>query len=112
MPNTYTWVIEQLDCYPEKDGYTDVVLTAYWRLNGTDGTNTATVYGSVGLTYEKGRPFTPYDELTQDQVIGWVKAALGPEQVQALTDNVATQLAAIANPPVVMPPLPWAPPVE
>jgi hypothetical protein len=109
MPNTYTWVIEQLDCYPEKDGKTDVVFTVHWRLNGTDGTNAATVYGSVGLTYEPGQPYTPYEDLTQAQVIGWVQAALGSEQVQTLTDNVAAQLAAIANPPVVAPPLPWAP---
>ena len=109
MPNTYTWIIEQLDCYPEKDGHTDVVFTVHWRLNGTDGTNTATVYGTVGLTYEPGQPYTPYEDLTQAQVVGWVQAALGPEQVQALTDNVAAQLAAIANPPVVTPPLPWAP---
>jgi hypothetical protein len=108
MP-TYTWVIEQLDCYPQRDGQPDVVFTVHWRLNGTDGTNTATVYGSVGLTYEPGQPSTPYADLTQAQVIGWVQDALGSEQVQALTDNVAAQLAAIANPPVVAPPLPWAP---
>jgi hypothetical protein len=107
MSDTYAWVIEQLDRYPEKDGHTDVVFVAHWRLNGTDGVNTATVYGSVGLTYEEGAPFTPYEDLTEDQVVGWVQAALGPEQVQALTDNVAAQLAAIANPPVVTPPLPW-----
>jgi len=109
MSNTYTWVIEQLDCYPQKDGHTDVVFTVHWRLNGTDGTNTATVYGTVGLTYEPGQPYTPYEDLTQAQVVGWVQAALGPEQVQALTDNVAAQLAAIANPPVVTPPLLWTP---
>jgi hypothetical protein len=109
MPNNYNWVIEQLDCYPEKDGHADVVFTVHWRLNGTDGTNTATVYGSVGLTYEPGQPYTPYADLTRAQVIGWVQAALGSEQVQALTDNVAAQLAAIANPPVVTPSLPWAP---
>jgi hypothetical protein len=108
MP-TYTWVIEQLDYYPQRDGQPDVVFTVHWRLNGTDGTNTATVYGSVGLTYEPGQPSTPYADLTQAQVIGWVQDALGSEQVQALTDNVAAQLAAIANPPVVAPPLPWAP---
>ncbi len=107
MPNTYTWVIEQLDCYPQKDGHTDVVFTVHWRLNGTDGTNTATVYGTVGLNYEPGQPYTPYADLTQAQVVGWVQAALGPEQVQALTDNVAAQLAAIANPPVMTPLLPW-----
>ena len=108
MANNYNWVIGQLDCYPEKDGHIDVVFTAHWRLNGSDGTNTATVYGSVGLTYEDGAPFTPYADLTQAQVVGWVQAALGPAQVQALTDNVAAQLAALANPPVVVPPLPWA----
>lgn len=108
MPNTYAWVIEQLDCYPELDGYTDVVFTAHWRLNGTDGTYNATVYGSVGLSFQPGEQFTPYADLTQDQVVGWVQAALGPEQVQSLTDNVATQLADQVNPPVVTPPLPWA----
>jgi hypothetical protein len=107
MP-THTWIIEQLDCYPERDGHTDVVFTAHWRLNGTDGANAATVYGSVGLTYDADQPFTPYAELTQTQVIAWVQAALGSEQAQTLTDNVAAQLAALANPPVVVPPLPWA----
>jgi hypothetical protein len=107
--NTHNWIIEQLDCYPERDGLTDVVFTAHWRLIGSDGVNVATAYGSVGLTYEEGTPFTPYADLTQAQVVGWVKAALGSEQVQTLTDNVAAQLAALANPPVVTPPLPWAP---
>jgi len=110
MPNTYNWVIEQLDCYPEKDGHTDVVFTAHWRLNGSDGVNAATVYGSIGLTYEEGAPFTPYADLTQAQVVGWVQAAMGEEEVQRLTNNVAAQLASLANPPVVVPPLPWAPP--
>jgi hypothetical protein len=108
MTNTYNWVIEQLDCYPEEDGHTDVVFTAHWRLNGTDGANTATVYGSVGLTYEAGQPFTPYADLTLAQVVGWVQAALGAEQVQSLTNNLDGQLASLANPPVVVPPLPWA----
>jgi hypothetical protein len=111
MSDSFNWVIEQLDCYPEKDGHTDVVFTAHWRLLGSDGVNTASVYGSAGLTYKPGQFFTPYAELNQDQVVGWVKAALGPEQVQVLTDTVAAQLAAIANPPVVAPPLPWAAPL-
>ena len=108
MANTYTWVIEKLKCYPEKDGYTDVVYTADWRLNGVNGMYSATVYGTVGLVYVDGQPFTPYDQLTQEQVIGWVQAALGPEQVQVLTDNLAGQLAKLANPTSVTPPLPWA----
>jgi hypothetical protein len=107
MANTYTWVIEQMDCYPEADGYTDVVFTVHWRLNGTDGQYAGTVYGSVPVSYTQGEPFTPYADLTQEQVVGWVQAALGPEQVAENEANVATQIANQVTPPVVTPPLPW-----
>jgi hypothetical protein len=30
MTNTYNWVIEQLDCYPEKDGHTVVSPPLPW----------------------------------------------------------------------------------
>jgi hypothetical protein len=108
MANTsYTWVIEAMDCKPQEDGQTDVVITVHWRLNGTDGTNTATVYGTVGLIYTPGSPFTPYADLTQDQVIGWVQGALGFDQCAELTTNLDQQIANQVNPPVVTPPLPW-----
>lgn len=110
MSDVYTWVIEQMSCYPQFEGETDVVFTVYWRLNGTSETvpsATGTVYGSVGVTYVAGTPFTPYADLTQDQVIGWVKDTLGPETVGNYEANVAKQIADKINPPVVNPPLPW-----
>lgn len=108
MANAYTWVIEQMDCVPQEDGQTDVVMTVHWRQNATDGTYNATAYGTVGLTYTPGSPFTPYADLTQQQVIGWVEEALGPEQCAQITASLAQQLADQVTPPVVTPPLPWA----
>jgi len=108
MANVYVWVIEAMDCKPQEDGQTDVVITVHWRLNGTDGQYSGTVYSTVGLTYTAGSPFTPYADLTQDQVIGWVQDALGQDQVISLEANVAAQIEAQINPPVVTPPLPWA----
>jgi hypothetical protein len=107
MTVSNTWAVAQMDAYPELDGEPDVVFTVHWTLTGTDGTHAAGVYGSVGVTVDPGAPFTPYADLTQDQVIGWVKAALGDEQVAFYEANVATQIANLANPPVVTPPLPW-----
>jgi len=49
------------------------------------------------------------EDLTEEQVIGWVQAAMGAEQVAALEANVAKQIEDQINPPVVTPPLPWAP---
>lgn len=108
MTITYNWTIAQLDCYPEHEGHTDVVFTAHWRLDGTDGEYTAGVYGSVGLTLDPEAPFTAYADLTEGQVIGWVKDALGAEQVADYEASVAAQIEAQINPPVVTPPLPWS----
>ena len=108
MTITNTWSVVQMDAYPELDGETDVVFTVHWTLNGTDGTYNGSVYGSVGVTLDAGATFTPYEDLTQAQVIGWVQDALGEEQVASYEANVAQQIADQINPPVVTPPLPWS----
>ena len=108
MPINNTWRITQLDCYPQSGGQSDVVFTAHWTLSGSDGTFTGSVYGTVGLTCAAGSPYTPYNQLTEAQVVGWVQAALGQDQVAAYEANVAQQIASQINPPVVTPPLPWA----
>lgn len=103
-----TWNVVQMDCYPDVDGEQDVVFTVHWTLSGSDGDYTGSVYGSVGVTLDAGAPFTPYADLTLDQVIGWVQDALGEEQVAAYEASVAQQIENQKNPPVVSPPLPWA----
>lgn len=108
MATELTWSIAQLDCYPEHEGHSDVVFTAHWRCDGTDGEHTAGVYGSVGLTLDPDAPFTPFADLTEEQVIGWVQDAMSEEQVAAHEDNVAQQIADQIDPPIVRPTLPWA----
>tara|TARA_A100001391_G_scaffold177520_1_gene141600 strand:- start:1477 stop:1944 length:468 start_codon:yes stop_codon:yes gene_type:complete len=43
--------------------------------------------------------FVEYDKLTEDVVIGWVKAGLGEDGVKAKEDNIAAQIDAQINPP-------------
>jgi hypothetical protein len=107
MSITTTWIVEQMNCYPTAEGQTDVVFNIHWRANATDGTYNATSYGTVGVTYKAGSPYTPYADLTQAQVVGWVQAALGAEQVATIEAGLATNIANQANPPVVTPLLPW-----
>jgi hypothetical protein len=107
MAVTYTWAIAQMDAYPEFDGETDVVFAVHWTLTGTDSAYIGSIYGSVGVTVAPDTPFTPYAALTKAQVIGWVQAAMGAEQVASYEANVAQQIADQINPPVVTPPLPW-----
>lgn len=97
------WKIVSLECYPEHEGQENVVTIAHWTL--TEGE--AHVYGSVGFTLDPEAEFIPYADLTEAQVVEWVKGALGEEQVAAHEAAIAAQLEAIANPPVVKPALPW-----
>lgn len=105
------WNIVQLDCYPKFEGKNDVVFTAHWRLSdeevNEDKTYNGYVYGSVGLTLDPEAPYTPYNELTKEQVVGWVKDALGEETVAAHEAAVLQQIEDQKNPKVVSPTLPW-----
>ena len=65
--------------------------------------------GSQLVQYTAGSPFTPYDQLTEEKVIGWVQTGLGAEGVAAAELQVQNAIDNLINPPVVYLPLPWAP---
>jgi hypothetical protein len=106
MANTYTWTVTAMDCYPQEDGNTDVVFTVHWTCSGTDGTYSSSVYSTCAVPAPSGGAFTPYQDLTQNQVLGWIWAN-GVDQT-ATEAAVAQQIANQVNPPVVTPALPWA----
>jgi hypothetical protein len=115
MP-TLSWIIERLLVKPTEGSLTDVVITADWRCNGTETvgtgdtekTYTGTCYGTCSFAPPTGS-FTPYDELTEQQVLDWCFA--GGVNKSAIEANVSAQIQNQINPPVVALPLPWAPPV-
>jgi hypothetical protein len=108
MAVTNTWAVVQMDCYPEEDGETDVVFNVHWTLTGEEAGFIGSAYGSQTVTVDPDAPFTPYADLTETQVIGWVQSAMGAEQVASYEASVAEQINNQIDPPVVTPPLPWS----
>ena len=112
-----SWIIERLLVKPTEGSLTDVVITADWRCNGieTIGTDddaktySGTCYGSTSFAAPSS-DFTPYEDLTQEQVLGWCFSN-GVDQ-KAIEANVSAQIENQINPPVIAPPLPWVPVVE
>lgn len=104
MAFTYTLNVTQMEVAPQAEGQTDVVVNVGWAYVGTDGTNSAAFGGTTAVTYTQGNPFTPYNQLTEDQVAGWVLAAWSADQTQAQQTIIANQLA------LATPPLPWVSP--
>ena len=103
---TILWLIERLLVKPTEGSLTDVVITADWRCNGTDETYSGTCYGSCSFAPPTGS-FTPYEDLTQDQVLQWCYEN-GVDKT-AIEANVTAQIQNQINPPVMTLPLPWAP---
>ena len=103
-----SWLIERLLVKPTEGSYTDVVITADWRCNGSQDNYSGTCYGSCSFQPPTGS-FTPYPDLTQEQVLDWCYAN-GVDKT-AIEANVTAQIEAQINPPVVSLPLPWVPPV-
>jgi len=80
------------------------VVNVLWTVTGVDGSNTASIGGNSQFTVQEGT-FTPYDQLTQAQVIGWISA----EQIASAQACVQGQIDSMINPPVSPQntPLPW-----
>ena len=107
MVVAYTWNVTQMNAYPQVGEETDVVFNVHWTLIGEDAGIFGSAYGSQGVTVNPEEPFTPYADLTQAQVVGWVKDAMGAERVSSCEAGVAQQISDQIAPPVVTPPLPW-----
>ena len=90
-----TWKAVQLDRQLKDGDKSDVVLTVHWTATNSevDGENTykGRVYGSVGLA-APGDSFTPYSDITEEQAVGWAKAALGDDKVEAYEKSVENQI--------------------
>lgn len=94
--------IANLDRHAE-DGF---VTVAHWTASQTDGEFSASTYGTVSFTKTDDMNLIPFESLTENQLIDWVKGSLGKDGVKAidaaLAQNIAEQKA-----PKVLSGLPW-----
>ena len=107
MAITYTWTIDRMYTIPTPQP--EFVVDVLWKLTGTDGTNTASIDGSSQFSQE-GDTYTPYADLTETQVLGWVQDQLGENGVSNYKANVEGQINSMITPPVspTVEPLPWS----
>ena len=88
---TFTWKISDLE-RTTADGKVNVV---HYTINAEDGTYSSGAYGSLGFD---GDVITPYADLTEEIVVGWVKDQLGAEKVTEIEAALQGQLDEQAAP--------------
>lgn len=104
METTIKWQIEWMHVIPQDGEYTDIVLSAGWRCIGTDGEHYGTLYGSCNFTKPSG-DFTPYDQLTESQVLDWCWASQVDKQ--SIETAIRTEIDGQKVPSPAIKPLPW-----
>jgi hypothetical protein len=96
-----TWNIANLE-RETADGF---VYTAHYTVDANDGTYSTGAYGSIG--FKRPEDLIPYKDLTKDQVIEWVKEALGSDKVLEIGQALLNQINEQRNPTHATG-LPWA----
>lgn len=118
MALTYTYKITGLKVRDEAFDSTvnpSAVVQTYWKLTGVDEQgNEGTFDGATPFTtttMPAGSTFTPFNQLTEAQVIGWIQEVVdsNPNYKQHIDAQILKQIAEKIR-PVTEPQMPWAPP--
>jgi hypothetical protein len=102
-----TWTISTMEHNTADGG----VIVAHWRVNDSetvgDDTYSASAYGTASFTYDASSPdFTPYADLTEEQVLGWCWSEEGGVDKDAVEASLAANIAEQKN-PVTEDGVPW-----
>lgn len=91
----YNWIISAMECIKKDGDLNDVVITIHWRYAATKDEVSTDMYGATSMPLPTGEEFTPYEDLTKEQVCGWLEATL---DVEAMQESLEKQLDLIINP--------------
>ena len=105
---TYSWKITALNSYPQYQGEQNVVFGVLATYTGTDGTYSSNIEIAQALVLNNSESFTPYADLTENQVLDWLLSALTPQQIDQMQAKIAAQIIADNQPPFEQLPLPWS----
>jgi hypothetical protein len=99
MATTFTTRITAMYTLQQPDP--NYVVNALWEVTGVDGTNTASIGGNTQFnSADQTGPVTPYADLTEAIVIGWIpESAITSAQqcVQGQIDSMITPPVSPAN---------------
>ena len=98
MANTYNWRINALDAKIHENDLDNVIYTVHWSFIGQDDSEKPVMASSIGtlsVQYNSEEPFIEYDDLTKEDVVGWLEAGL---DVETMKQNIDNQIELKKNP--------------
>ena len=110
----YTWKVTGIKIKDEinAEGVTlpSAICQTYWEKRGVDANGNEGMFAGATPFTASDVPegeFTPFDQLTENQVLGWIQAVVVGDYEKHVNGQIQKQIDAKA---VTEPPLPWAEP--
>jgi hypothetical protein len=101
----YNWNCKTVDAYPKEADKTDVVYNVHWIVTGvsnqvdTEGNPyTAKNIGTQVLNTSDITNFIPFDQLTNEKITEWTKAAIGSEGVTNIESSIEKAIDSLITP--------------
>ncbi len=98
MANTYNWRINALDAKIHENDLDNVIYTVHWSFMGQDDSEepvSASSIGTLAVQYNPESPFISYDDLTKEDVVGWLESGL---DVDSMKESLDKQIELKKNP--------------
>lgn len=116
MALTYTWALKSLK-KADVDSLSGVIVQTHWTCTGADNDGNEGVFnGATPFDPAQVDPenFTAYKDLTEEQVLNWIKGVVVGSYKEHVDAQIAKQIADKKAPAVEVSEgaFPWSPPAE
>lgn len=116
MTTTYSWALKSIK-KANIDGLEGIIVQTTWTCTGTDEDGDEGVFnGATPFKPEEvdADNFTAYEDLTEEQVLGWIQGVVVGEYWNHVSGQIAKQIAEKKHPveEVGEGQFPWSPPAE
>lgn len=104
----YTWKVDQIHTLQQPNE--NLVVQVKWTLTGTKNGIVRAISDQAKIIADESTTFVPYANLTEEIIVGWVKATLGDQRIEdykaALEKKISSALDLAQVPKSTS--LPWA----
>ena len=95
METKFEWLISACDVILDEGTMKDVITTIHWRYNATNDGFFAETYGASAMGQPTPENFTDYNNVTKEQMVGWLEGVL---DVPAMQESLNAQIELLKNP--------------
>jgi len=116
---TFNWTIPTVERELNLGELKDVIKTIHWRFRGTNENGvTFETYGTTSIGEPNPQDFTPWDEVTKTDIVGWLEDILNtfpellegeepkPTQLEQMKKNIESQIELLISPQTITEPIP------